>query len=146
MRIVCFVVLSICAFGLGSASAARIQDTTERDSAVKEEFKRLEGTWQLVDAPKEYDVYLIFSGTKCSLRHVIGDKEKTREVEFKIDPTKSPKWVDSQGSDNRTWPGIYEVKEGTLRMVFQSETDGKRPTEFKKGDGQIMSTYKRVKL
>jgi len=145
MRMLCFVGLSVWAFGLGWASGAKGQDATERDRAVKEEFKRLEGTWQLVDAPKEYDVFLIFKGTKCSLGHVIRDKEKTREVQFKIDPTKSPRWVDSEGSDNRTWPGIYELKEDTLRMVFQSEKGGERPTEFQKGDGQIMNTYKRVK-
>ena len=145
MRMLCFVGLSIWMLVLGWAPGAQSQDTTARDRAVKEEFKRLEGTWKLVNAPKEYDVFLIFSGTKCSLRHVMGDKEKTREVEFTIDPTRSPKWVDSEGSDNRIWPRIYELKEDTLRMVFQSEKDSKRPTEFKKGEGQIMNTYKRVK-
>jgi len=90
-------------------------------------------------------VFLIFAGDKCSLRQVTGGQETTRPVEFTIDPTRSPKWVDAEGPDKRTWSGIYELGGDTLTMVFQSRRDGKRPTEFKDGDGRIMNSYKRVK-
>lgn len=152
-----FHFLSVGVFALGllcAAGAAGQDDAKER--AIKEEMKKLEGTWRLVatevdgkekEAGKAYDVFLIFANGKCSLRTVMGDKEKTREVEFTIGPTKSPRWLETEGPDLKSRPGIYELKDDTLRLSVQTQRDGKRPTELKtkEGGNEVLSTYKRVK-
>jgi uncharacterized protein (TIGR03067 family) len=86
---------------------------------------------------------LVFSGTTCST--VTG--KRTIECTFTIDPSKSPKWIDvTRTEDKVACPGIYELKDGTLK-VFLGTPGGKRPTEFKTKEGtqQVIHTHERVK-
>lgn len=58
---------------------------------------------------------------------------------FKIDASKNPKHIDLEmpGAGNLA-PGIYEVKEGTLRICLADN----RPTEFT-SQNQLLFTFKR---
>ena len=154
MRALSMICFGLMAVGFGSVVGVLGQETPKKDDAVKEELKRLEGSWRVVAVElggKEMDReeigdaknLWVFSGTKCST--VTG--KRTIECTFTIDPAKSPKWIDvTRTSDKVTWPGIYELKGETLR-VFQGTPGGKRPTEFKTTEGtqEVIHTHERVK-
>lgn len=154
MRVLSMICVGLIAVGFLSVIAVLGQETPRKDDAVKEELKRLEGTWRVVAVElggKEIDReeigdaknLLVFSGTKCTT--VTG--KRTIECTFTIDPTKNPKWIDIRRvSDKVTWPGIYELKGDTLK-VFQGTPGGKRPTEFKTKEGtqQVIHTHERIK-
>jgi uncharacterized protein (TIGR03067 family) len=153
MRALSIICFGLIALGFVFVVGVMGQETPKKDDAVREDLKRLEGTWRVVAvelAGKEIDLeeigdgqnLLVFSGTKCST--VTG--KRTIECTFTIDPTKSPKWIDvTRTSDKVAWPGIYELKGDTLK-VFQGTPGGKRPAEFKTKEGtrQVIHTHKRV--
>jgi uncharacterized protein (TIGR03067 family) len=140
-------------FKAGKGSNLKVLKLKRNDDVVKEELKRLAGTWRAVAVElggKEPDVeigpnnLLVISGTKLSF--VTGEKKRTIECTFTIDPTKKPMWIDvTRTSDKVTWHGIYEL-EGDKLKLFQS-TPGKRPTEFKTKEGtqEVIHTHERVK-
>jgi len=153
MRAMNMICLSLIAVGLVSVAGVLGQETPKKGDAVKEELKRLEGTWRAVAVEvggKETDDeigpnnLLVFSGTKLS--SVIGVNKRTIECTYTIDPTKNPKWIDqTRTSDKVAWHGIYELK-GDMLKVFLGPS-GKRPTEFKTKEGtqQVIHTLERVK-
>lgn len=155
MRVLSMISFSVIAVGFVCVVGVLGQETPKKGDGVKEELKRLEGTWRVVAVElggKETDReeigpnnLLVFSGTKSSV--VTGTKKRTIECTFTIDPTKSPKWMDTTRiSDKVSWPGIYELKDDTLK-VFLGSPGGKRPTEFKtkKHTQQVIHTYQRIK-
>ena len=154
MRVRSMICFGLIPVGLLSVAGVLGQEPPKKGDAVKEELKRLEGTWRVVAVElggKETDReeigpnnLLVFSGTKCSV--VTGTKKRTIESTLTIDPTKNPKWIDqSRTSDNVTLHGIYELKGDILKVFLVS--DGKRPTEFKTKEGtqQVIHTLERVK-
>jgi|SRR5579864_81701 len=153
MRVLSVVGLGLVVVGLVSTTAVWGEEAQKKEATLKEELKRLEGTWRVIAVElggKEIDRneispnnLLIFSGTKCST--VTG--KRTIEGTFTIDPSKSPKWIDvTRTSDKVTWPGIYELKDDTIK-VFLGTPGGQRPTEFKTREGtqQVIHTHDRVK-
>jgi uncharacterized protein (TIGR03067 family) len=138
--------------GLATQSAAQ-----QKEDAVKEELKKLQGTWTLValekdgkevppDKLKEANIKVTIKGTSFSF--MVGGK--TIEGSFTIDPAKSPKHLDAkgpnaQGAEEKTI-GIYKLEGDTLRICFVPE--GKqRPTEFKSqaDTGTTLETFRRDK-
>ena len=126
----------------------------DKAEAVREEGKRLNGTWEVVSA--------VFDGTKQPVPRkatltIKGDKYTVREGEkvvadgtFTVDPTATPKSLDgipSSGPDKgKPHRGIYEVKGDTYRVCLAPP--GKpRPKAFesKEGSGHALVTYKRAK-
>lgn len=152
MRALSMISLGVIAVAVGFIAGVFGQDTPKKGDAVKEEMKQLEGTWRAVavelggkemDRQDIADYRLVFSGTECSI--VSG--YRVIRCTFTIDPSKTSKWIDVTLTANKvTWPGIYELKDGTLKVCLDT-TGGKRPTEFKTKDGtqQVLRTYERVK-
>jgi uncharacterized protein (TIGR03067 family) len=120
--------ISFCVVALGFVSDVGVLgQETKKGNGVKEELKRLEGTWRVVAVElggKETNReeigpnnLLVFSGTKSSV--VTGTKKRIIECTFTVDPTKSPKWMDTTRiSDKVSWPGIYELKGDTLKVFL----------------------------
>jgi uncharacterized protein (TIGR03067 family) len=125
----------------------------EAEKETKLELDKLQGTWILesvetkgAELPKEKIAKNVIA--------IRGDKLTTSsrervlaEVTFKIDPTKSPKWID-QTSKNKEGkrvvrPGIYELTGDTLRLAFDRE----RPKELKTTPESSLNitVYKRKK-
>jgi uncharacterized protein (TIGR03067 family) len=127
----------------------------DKEAAVKEEWKRLNGTWELagvvregekMPAPKEKVTVTLKDG-KYTVRQ--GGKV-TGEGTAKIDPTTRPKSADLSPSSGeakgKTVLAIYEAKGDTHRLCLAPP--GKpRPKSFEaeKGSGHTLYTYKRVK-
>jgi uncharacterized protein (TIGR03067 family) len=138
-------------FAVLVAFAASGQEAPKKDEAVAAELKQLKGQWQITAAEQggaatEAIGLVEFDGDKCILTD-----PKTKVVlenTIAIDPSKNPKWMDVTNlKTKQTWLGIYEFKGDTLRAVFQTAKDGKRPTAFttRAGGSEVMYTYKRVK-
>ena len=140
----------------GLANAGEVVESSElapkENDAVNEEMQQLEGTWSIValevggkamDPLDLTDSRLVFEGNRCDL---VSGKRRIG-CTFTVDPGKTPKWIDvTRTTDKVSWPGIYELKDGNLK-VFLDTTGGKRPTEFKTKDGtkQVIRTYMRIK-
>ena len=151
MRAPSIISLGVMAVAIGFIAGVFGQDTPKKGDAMNEEMKQLEGTWRAVavefggkemDRRDVSDYRLVFSGTECS---IVSGKRVTR-CTFTIAPSKSPKWIDvTPTGDKVTWPGIYELKDGTLK-VFLDTTGGKRATGFQTKDGtqEVIRTYERV--
>jgi uncharacterized protein (TIGR03067 family) len=143
------------ALALLLGGGALADDKADKAEAVKKEWKRLNGTWEgvraVIDgkeqpAPKEKVTFTLKDG-KYTVRE--GGKV-VAEATFKVDPTTSPKSLDltpaTGAYKGKTILGIYEVKGDTHRLCFAPP--GKpRPKAFesKKGSGDALHTFKRVK-
>ena len=145
----CMVV--VLAFGFLTAATAN-----DQDAAVKDELKKLEGTWVRIyveaDGKKSED------GKKepdKAIRLVIGGDKFGKDT-FKLDPSKKPKHIDLAQIDDKgkamTLPGIYELKGDVLKVCFpfpfgmKFDKLGKRPSEFgsKPGGDDVLEVYQRV--
>jgi uncharacterized protein (TIGR03067 family) len=127
----------------------------DKAEAVKQEWKRLNGTWEFVRGvadgkeglpPKEKATSTVEDG-KYTIK--AGGKV-VMEGTFKLDPTTSPKSLDdtpSRGPNKgKTYPAIYEVKGDTLRVcIAQPGKPRPKALESKAGSGHTLITYKRVK-
>jgi uncharacterized protein (TIGR03067 family) len=94
---------------------------------------QLEGTWLLVSMEKGgkkkdlagEGIYFIFGGGKLSLKK--GDE--TKDGTYKVDTSKKPRQIDMT-VEQKGINGVYEIKDGTLRMCV-AEAGDPRPTAFK---------------
>lgn len=123
------------------------------DDAVKAEWEKLQGTWQLISAETDGKkapedqikmIKVVIKGEKHSV--YFGDEAVAKEIPFKIDPTKKPKTSDDTLPDGKVIPGIYELDGNTLKSCVAG-VDKERPTEFtaKAGSGQTLRVFHRVK-
>jgi RNA polymerase sigma factor (sigma-70 family) len=133
---------------------AQAEEARKRlEDLIKEDLKKLEGTWHMVGceeggkvfAPERVNSndFLTLSGTKfyfkSGLRGLKGD--------FTIDPSKNPKWMDHIAVGGKlVLKGIYEF-EGEKLRVFFGAPGGERPNQFKTkaGEKTWLRTYERVK-
>jgi len=127
-----------------------------QSTAVKQEMKKLEGTWRV--AAMERDGQKVpeadFKDLQATVRgNSYTQKKGTETVEkgtFQIDTTHKPHWITitpTQGEDKgKKMLGIYEAEgKDTIRMC--GAAPGKeRPTDFsaKADSGRTLMTYKRV--
>jgi uncharacterized protein (TIGR03067 family) len=136
---------------LGTCAATALADEPKKDNA-------LQGTWVGVSGQSdgqdmaENDVkgmQFTVSGDKYS---VSGPNDYSEKGTIKLDLSKTPKGIDlhideSNVADqvNKDQPGIYELKDGSLKVCFARAGSTERPTEFttKADTGQIMITFKR---
>jgi uncharacterized protein (TIGR03067 family) len=72
------------------------------------------------------------------------------EIEYRLDPTKEPKWIDQRFTGGRIGPwiakGIYKLDNDVLTICY-GDPNVDRPTDFstKPGDGRKLNEYKRIK-
>jgi RNA polymerase sigma factor (sigma-70 family) len=135
------------------------RDAAERKAAerlealIKEDLKKLEGTWHMVAceeggkvlAPERTNPndFFTFKGTTIFFKSGLRGARGT----FTIDPSKNPKWMDHTFLNGKqVLKGIYELKGDRLRVLF-GLPGGERPAELrtKAGDKLWLRTFERVK-
>ena len=147
------LVTLLCTFGLTAAggTGARADDKAD----VEKELKKFQGTWTFesveaggkkLPADQFKGMTVTFEGDKYSVK--MGD-EVVEAATQKLDPSKSPKTLDSTVTEGpnkgKVYLGIYEISGDTLKVCFDEEGK-KRPTEFKGESGaQTLVVHKRVK-
>jgi uncharacterized protein (TIGR03067 family) len=139
----------------GFASLTPAQDA--KDNLIKQEWKKLQGTWALASLEvggkavpaeklKEAAVKIIIDQGKTTILE--GDKRQ--ELSLTIDPSKSPKQIDAQGTGpggrEEQGLGIYQLDGDTLRVCYDPK-EKQRPTQFKSkpGSNQVLETFRREK-
>jgi uncharacterized protein (TIGR03067 family) len=131
----------------GGAALVRADDK-------KDEMAKFDGTWKLVSSEREGekapdDAIKTAKAVSKDGKVTLQVEGKTvGELEFVVDPTKKPKWLDAtatSGPDKgkKTF-GIYEFDGDMLKICFNEK---ERPKEFsaKKGSGNTLDMYKREK-
>jgi len=140
--------LAVVAVGLFVTAGAADSD------AVKQELKKFEGTWAVVSTAKggkkaelgkSDSLRIILKGTTYKLQF---NGKVVDEGTFKVDPTKTPKWLDITPAkgQGKTIRGVYELKDDTY-TVCTAGYDEERPTALKSepGNNNFLQTAKRVK-
>jgi uncharacterized protein (TIGR03067 family) len=109
-----------------------------KDDAVKEELKKLAGTW-LIESGEERGkaaskedlsrggMRLTFSGTSVAIK--INQQDKPFEGTVAIDPTQKPKHIDIKAADVEL-RGIYSLDGDALKLCVVKEREAKRPPDF----------------
>jgi uncharacterized protein (TIGR03067 family) len=131
----------------------------EKDAAAKD-LAKLQGKWKLVEEGLNGTV------TKSADGHVIGFEKEfmigydadggvATKDSIKLDPSKSPKAIDTTcvfnvlypNNKGNTFQGIYQLEGDELKFAFPILPSRERPKEFttKKGSPFVVFTYKRVK-
>jgi uncharacterized protein (TIGR03067 family) len=126
-----------------------------QEPRVTEEMKKLHGTW--------VRVYVIADGKKSEDGKKAPDNEVVLNIKgdsydgdkFTLDPTKTPRHINVASMDDKgkatTLPGIYELKDGELKLCFpypfEGMLNGTRPTGFdvKAGSNNVVEVYKLTK-
>ncbi len=119
------------------------------EDAVKDDLRKLQGTWRLVAAeqggipvpPQNLAKNTwVFTGDKAAFKSGLRGLAGT----VTLDPSKNPRWIDVKLGSDMTLQGIYELNGDTLRLFFHSPGAG-RPTEFKTREGDLrwIGTYRR---
>ena len=144
-------------FGISWTTVPILSVVNSIDQLTDVDYQRLSGTWLLssgvVDGqPVPEDVRkktrLITARDKFTLstRAQTGTSE---EGTFTIDPTKSPKTVDSvQGSrpdKGKTLLGVYEIIDDNHKRACWAPAGKPRPTDFTStpGSGHILQVWER---
>jgi uncharacterized protein (TIGR03067 family) len=136
-------VLLLCGGGLLVAEGEPKKD------AVKEDMKKLQGTWMYVSAEKlgkpltiDKEKRLVITGDHLRVQ---GSK-MPREATFRLNPTTNPKHIDltfKVKGREEAQHAIYEIKGETLK-VCSAGPKGKRPPDFDSKYG-VLLVLKRVK-
>jgi uncharacterized protein (TIGR03067 family) len=139
--------------GIGWTAAA----SDAKEALIKEELKKLAGTWRLVSSEKDgrnapedevKQANLIIVGDKYTLQRA---SKTIEEGTVRIDPTKKPKTIDIYPTkpEGKLQMGIYEcVGNEELKVCYTHPgTAQTRPSLFSttKGTGHVMSVCKREK-
>jgi uncharacterized protein (TIGR03067 family) len=126
-----------------------------QDDDPVEELERLQGTWRVesmtIDGTKIPGDEL--TGRRVIViddRYVVIDGTRTiQRGRFRIDPSKTPKRIDTIPADGanagKVDKGIYEINGDTLRLCYAPPGQD-RPTEFnaEEGSGRWVSVDRRV--
>jgi len=114
----------------------------------KSDTDLLQGSWEAVritiggkEPEKKKDITIVFT-FKGDKLFTSGEGKDTKEEEYKLDATKSPKQIDiGPRGQGKGLTGIYDVKDDTL-LIGYSFSD-KRPNDFT--DAAIVMTLKKKK-
>jgi uncharacterized protein (TIGR03067 family) len=118
---------------LASEDASRSGSSAFNDARSEQE--RLQGKWRIVrcefsgrDEPQPVGVEDSIRGDKW-----LRPNRRTAEYQFKLDPTKDPKWVDlsAERLGAQTLKGIYLLDGDRLTICYAYDPGSPRPTEFK---------------
>ena len=100
-------------------------------AATADDANKMQGSWTIVSSLDDgQDVKNEIGGrVRISDTEIILDfTEKKDSLSYKLDPSKSPKWIDLIGK-KVTYLGIYELDGDTLKICF-SESGKERSTKF----------------
>ena len=127
-----------------SAVADRPDKKKQKPDPVKEELKRLEGVWDY--AVSRGDLHVTIRNGQYTSADSKG--KVALSARMKIDPTKSPKWLDMvytagpyQGT---TLAALYELKGDTLTLCI-ALSGVSRPTALQQGAKYDLCTLRRRK-
>ncbi len=138
-------VLLVLAVGLLLA-ADKPKENAKGDQA------KIQGAWTVVSAERggqaqedAKEATLTFKGNNLTAQ----TKDKTHKGTFKLDPGKKPKHIDIMPTDGdqkgKTFPGIYSLEGGQLRICFNTQGET-RPAKFEaKDDGVMLLVLKPAK-
>lgn len=125
-----------------------------KEDAVKEEIRKLEGTWRCTSVEvggkrlpeekvKEAGIKLEIKGDKWSLK----SKTFNTEMTCRIDPTQKPKAVDTKHEKGKTNLAIYELDGDKLKFCDAGQADRPRPKDFstEAGTPQTLWVFEREK-
>ncbi len=122
-------------------------------NAVREEWKRLEGTWEAVAGTRDGEK-VVFPADKKMLLTISPDgsysvklgRETMSRGRWALGPTQRPRAVDDTTDRGKTVFGIYEVRGDELRLCQVPPSRG-RPTDFTSGRGseRYLTVFRRVK-
>ena len=112
-------------------------------------LKSLDGVWittslELAEQPKKDppQIKMTFSGNKLTMEV----QNETKAAKIAVDFKKKPAEIDIMPTDGpfqaQSVAGIFERNGDTLRICAGNQPGGKRPTEFKAGDGNALITLK----
>ena len=146
------------AYGLLTAIAVALGGPSDgKADLVKKDYARLSGTWRLASAIEDGKqvpradlerTKLITDGNKFTIE---GDIKLGTSASgtFKIDPTQTPKAVDSiqsTGPDaGKTILGIYEIIDDNHKRACWAAPGKPRPSEFTSppGSGRLLQNWTR---
>jgi uncharacterized protein (TIGR03067 family) len=112
----------------------------------KEDAKAIQGDWAWDPAEKQSDARpvvlldrIAIKGDKLTFHYRLGDQVSKSETKFKLDPKATPKRIDftptEGGNKGKTYLGLYELKDGQLKICYRGPGSS-RPKSFKdKADG-----------
>jgi uncharacterized protein (TIGR03067 family) len=126
------------------AAGALIAANVAQDDTAERDVKQLQGTWKTVAMEVEGQKVVV-TGTTATVV-IRGDtytveypaspsgEAKVSQMTFKLDAGKTPRAIDftaTVGPDaGKPSRGIYELAGDTLKLCFNPEKGGERPTEF----------------
>lgn len=124
------------------------------DDKPAKELEPFQGTWAVVSITRNGEavpddhaqrLILVIKGNERLVKD--GDEVKSKAT-FKVDVTKKPKQMDVTVSDGplagKTYPGIYELKDGTFTLCLALEGDT-RPDDLtsKEGSNRLLQVFKK---
>jgi uncharacterized protein (TIGR03067 family) len=139
--------LTLAAVGLALAGSPAGQPRGKGKGKSDQDL--FQGRWSVValekggvEVPKELtkEAAAVIKGNKITIE-LLGE---TKEVVFKLDPTKKPKAIDLK-FEGKDFEGIYELNGETLRVCVPTEAGTKRPKEFQSEGDMLLATFKRSK-
>jgi RNA polymerase sigma-70 factor (ECF subfamily) len=134
----------------------RVKPGDGKEDPVRQELKRLEGTWEQVASVVDGEAEEFAEGVRNRVM-IRGNSytwesagQPTSQGTLKVDPGKKPRAIDltvREGPDKgETYRGIYELS-GDELQICSVPPGGARPTAFTAGldSGRSLSTFRRVK-
>jgi uncharacterized protein (TIGR03067 family) len=127
------VLLFGCVLVLVPVANARADD-------AKKDLKALQGTWKVVAAEQDGDPLdriiggtLVIKDNNFTIRTADGTEMKG---DLTLNASKKPKHIDLAHQEgllkDKTWQGIYELKDNTLKLCYaEADSEKERPSEFK---------------
>ena len=109
------------------------------EDAAKKDLAAMQGPWILtgLEADGKDAAPAKLEGTTLTIKgdiYLLKTKSQSHEVRLKLDASKAPKHVNMTFLDgankDKTLEGIYEVKDGTLRIARGLLPDQRRPEQF----------------
>jgi uncharacterized protein (TIGR03067 family) len=84
---------------------------------------------------------LVITGTE----YYIKSGKRGIDARLSIDPNQTPRRIDVALPHNVAWTGIYELKDGKLKVCFDN-AGKERPAEFKTKEGSqlVFRVYERI--
>ena len=141
--------LALAVLGVGLTAWPAAHAGEKGTGKSKSDKQLLQGRWEAVSAEKGGEklpdellkaIKLQVKGDKI-IAEILGE---TKDVPFKIDPTKKPKTIDLT-IDEKVVKGIYELKKDTLKVCAAIDENGDRPKDFKGGEQTLLVTFNRLK-